>query len=158
MFSDALTLTAASSDDAMVSAFEFHGTLTIVGVSEGTATITVTAQDPDGNRVSDAFDVSVVAALQPQVPTTPTFTPTPTPALTPIPTSTPTPEPIPTPTPSLTATPTPESTLSGAAARYDANGDGAIDSSEYQQAIRDYAAEKITYEEMLEVTLATFGG
>ena len=30
--------------------------LTVSGVAEGTATITVTAQDTDGNRVSDAFD------------------------------------------------------------------------------------------------------
>ena len=56
---DALTLSAASSDEAIVSAFEFGGTLTIVGVSAGSATITVTAQDSDGNTVSDTFDVSV---------------------------------------------------------------------------------------------------
>ena len=63
---DSLTLSAASSDDATVSAFEFHGTLTIVAVSDGTATITVTAQDADGNTVSDAFDVSVAAQQQQQ--------------------------------------------------------------------------------------------
>ena len=34
--------------------------LTLAGVAEGTATITVTAQDSDGNQVSDAFDVAVV--------------------------------------------------------------------------------------------------
>ena len=34
----------------------------MIGVAEGTATITVTAQDSDGNRVSDAFDVTVPAA------------------------------------------------------------------------------------------------
>ena len=66
---DALTLSAASSDDAIVSAFEFGGTLTIVGVSAGSATITVTAQDADGNTVSDAFDVSVGAAEQQDGPT-----------------------------------------------------------------------------------------
>ncbi len=57
---DSLTYSAASSDDAVADAFLFHGTLTVVGISEGSGTITVTAQDADGNRVSDAFDVSVV--------------------------------------------------------------------------------------------------
>ncbi len=65
---DALTITAASSDDAKatvtVSADQF--TLTVAGVAEGTATITVTAEDADGNRVSDAFDVSVVKTEEPQ--------------------------------------------------------------------------------------------
>ncbi len=51
-------------------AYEFHGTLTIVGVSAGSATITVTAQDSDGNRVSDTFDVTVTAP-QPQALTPP---------------------------------------------------------------------------------------
>ena len=61
---DSLTLSATSSDEAIVSAFEFGGTLTIVGVSAGAATITVTAQDADGNTVSDAFDVTVTAPQQ----------------------------------------------------------------------------------------------
>ena len=141
---DALTFTTVSSDDAVVSAFAFRNTLTIAALAEGTVTVTVTvtAQDTDGNRVGDAFDVSVVATSQP-----PTPTPTPTPE------STPTPEPTPTPTPEPE-----QSTLTGAAARYDVNGDGAIDASEYQQAVRDYAAGKITHAEMLEVTLAAFGG
>ncbi len=34
--------------------------LTIFSLAEGTATITVTAQDPDGNKVSDEFEVTVV--------------------------------------------------------------------------------------------------
>ena len=129
---DSLTITAASSDDAVVSAFVFRDTLTITALAEGTATITVTAQDTDGNRVSDALDVSVSRVTDP--------------------TPTPTPEPTPTPQPPA------DSSLTGAAARYDANGDGKIDMSEYQQAVRDYADGKITYEEMLEVTLAAFGG
>ena len=57
---DSLTITAASSDDALVSAFVFRNTLTIVALAEGTETITVTAQDSDGNSVSDTFEVSVV--------------------------------------------------------------------------------------------------
>ncbi len=57
---DSLTYSATSSDDAVVDAFLFHGTLTVVGVAEGSGTITVTAEDADGNRVSDEFDVAVV--------------------------------------------------------------------------------------------------
>ncbi len=57
---DSLTFSAASSDDAVVDAFLFHGTLTVAGVSEGSGTITVTAEDADGNRISDEFEVSVV--------------------------------------------------------------------------------------------------
>ncbi|MCY4475101.1 MAG: fibronectin type III domain-containing protein, partial [Chloroflexi bacterium] len=40
--------------------------LTVTGVAEGTATITVTAQDADGNTVSDPFDVTVNAPAQPE--------------------------------------------------------------------------------------------
>ena len=43
-----------------------------------------------------------------------------------------------------------------AVARYEANNDGEIDASEYQQALHDYPEGKITYAEVLEVTLATF--
>ena len=75
-------------------------------VAEGTATITVTAEDSGGDRVSDAFDVTVAA---------------------------------------------PQSTLSGSAAPYDANGDGAIDGSEYQQVKNDWLSGKINYDEFLEV-------
>ena len=108
---DALTITAASSDDAKatLTVAADQSSLTVAGVSQGTATITVTARDSDGNRTSDAFDVSVSW---------------------------------------------PDSPLSGAAGRYDANGDGKIDSSEYRQAVRDYNDEKITYAEMLEVIRA----
>ena len=129
---DSLTIRAVSANDAVatVTVAADQSKLTMAGVSEGTATITVTAQDTDGNRVSDAFDVSVSRATDP----TPTPTPTPTPE------------------------PPADSSLTGAAARYDANGDGKIDMSEYRQAVNDYADGKITYEEMLEVTLAAFGG
>ena len=72
---DALTITAASSDEtkATVTVAADQSKLTVAGVAEGTATITVTAQDSDGNRVNDAFDVSVVAP-PPQV--TPNQAPT----------------------------------------------------------------------------------
>ena len=59
---DALTFTAESSDDELVSAFVFHGTLTIVAVAEGSATITAMAEDIDGNSVSDSFVISVSEA------------------------------------------------------------------------------------------------
>ena len=65
---DSLTVTAASNNDAVatVSVASDGSTLTVTGVAEGTATITVTARDADGNRVSDAFDVSVAAQQQQQ--------------------------------------------------------------------------------------------
>ena len=135
---DSLTITAVSDDEAIatVSVPSGGSALTLTGVSEGTATITVTAQDSDGNRVSDGFDVSVSRVPEPD----------------PAPTPTPTPEPTPTPTP--TPEPEPEPETSDIVARYDANGDGKIDLSELQQAFRDYAVGKITYEEMLEVSNA----
>jgi len=72
VFSDAdgddLTISAATSDRAIVNiSVALDGTtlsataVTVIGVAEGTATITVTAQDSDGNRVSDTFDVTVPA-------------------------------------------------------------------------------------------------
>ena len=63
---DALTISAASSDDAKatVSVAADQSKLTVAGVAEGTASITVTAQDSDGNRVSDTFDVAVTEAPQ----------------------------------------------------------------------------------------------
>ncbi len=56
---DSLTLSAASSDEDVVNAALFDDALTVFGMEEGTATITVTAQDADGNTVSDSFDVTV---------------------------------------------------------------------------------------------------
>ena len=66
VFSDAdgdiLTVTASSSNNAKatVTVAADQSALTVSGAAEGTATITVTAQDTDGNRVSDTFEVSVV--------------------------------------------------------------------------------------------------
>ncbi len=62
---DALTYSTDTSDSAVANAFPFQGTLTIVGLSDGSATITVTAQDADGNTVSDTFDVKVVGPPTP---------------------------------------------------------------------------------------------
>ena len=63
---DTLTVTAASSDDEVVYAFVFEGELSVLAAAEGTARITVTAEDADGNSVSDAFDVAVTAPQQQQ--------------------------------------------------------------------------------------------
>ena len=67
---DALTVTASSSDNTKVtvSVASDGSALTVSGVAEGAATITVTARDVDGNRVQNAFDVTVTAPLQPQLP------------------------------------------------------------------------------------------
>ena len=102
---DTLTITAASSDKtkATVSVEDDGSRLTVSGVAEGMATITVMARDTDGNTVSDTFDVSVVIDI---------------------------------------------------VTRYDANGDGRIDYSEWMQAKQDFSDKKITYSEMIEVYLA----
>ena len=62
---DALTFAATSSDTDVANPLEFHGTLTVIGGSAGSATVTVTAQDSDGNQASDEFNVTVVAAPPP---------------------------------------------------------------------------------------------
>ena len=58
---DALTINAESNDHAIatVSVAADGSRLTVAGVAEGTTTITVTAQDADGNTVSDSFEVTV---------------------------------------------------------------------------------------------------
>ncbi|MCY4516681.1 MAG: fibronectin type III domain-containing protein, partial [Acidimicrobiaceae bacterium] len=68
---DTLTVSVTTSDRATadISAALDPTTLsatavTVIGVAEGTATITLTAQDPDGNQVSDTFDVTVPAARE----------------------------------------------------------------------------------------------
>ena len=66
---DTLTITAVSSDEAKatVSVSPDFSKLTVTGVAEGPATITVTAQDADGNRVNEEFDVSAVELPGPVV-------------------------------------------------------------------------------------------
>ena len=71
---DTVTVTEASSSDTSIAAVSvaIDGSttaitaVTVFANSEGTATITVTAKDSDGNTVSDAFDVTVPAAEQQQ--------------------------------------------------------------------------------------------
>ncbi len=78
---------------------------------------------------------------------------TPAPPDRPTPAPTPTPVP-PTATPTHTPTPMPDTETPDIVARYDANGDGAIDESERRQAGSDYTDGKITYAELLEVLRA----
>ena len=61
---DTLTISTASSDDgkATASVTADGSKVAVAGVAAGEVTVTVTARDTDGNRVSAAFDVSVVAA------------------------------------------------------------------------------------------------
>ena len=63
---DALTISAASSDEgkAAASVTADGSKVAVAGVAAGEVTVTVTARDTDGNRVSAAFDVSVVAAVE----------------------------------------------------------------------------------------------
>ncbi len=63
---DSLTITARSSSNVRARALVAadYSSLTVAGVTAGTATITVTAQDSDGNQVSDAFDVEVVRSAE----------------------------------------------------------------------------------------------
>ena len=62
---DALTFTADPSDSTVAEAFLFQGTLTVFAVGDGSATVTVTAEDSDGNTVSDTFAVKVVGPPTP---------------------------------------------------------------------------------------------
>ena len=69
---DAVTVTGATSSDtdkvgitvALDPTTSAVTGLTVIAKAEGTATITVAAQDSDGNTVSDAFDVTVNAPPQ----------------------------------------------------------------------------------------------
>ena len=69
---DALSITAGSFDDdvATVEVASGGSSLTVTGVSAGDTTITVIAQDTDGNQAADSFDVSVTAS-QPKLLTPP---------------------------------------------------------------------------------------
>ena len=65
---DALSITASSDDEtvATVTTATDGSSLAVTGVSAGKATITVTAQDTDGNRVSK--DIGVGVSLEPPPP------------------------------------------------------------------------------------------
>ena len=148
---DALTITASSDYETVATATvsSDHSTLTLAADSSGVATITVVAQDPDGNRATLSFDVEVTdqQPVEQQPPAQQSESQQQE--------DTPTSEPETTPTPEPEAeTGTQESGASDAVARYDTNGDGTIDLSEYSQAANDYFDGKITHSEMEEVALA----
>ncbi|WP_420635815.1 Ig-like domain-containing protein [Candidatus Palauibacter sp.] len=56
---DALTYTAVSSDEAVASVTVSGRSVTVEGVSRGTARITVTARDPEGLEAQQSFTVTV---------------------------------------------------------------------------------------------------
>ncbi len=58
---DTLTYTASSTDEDIAAAYIFFGDLLLIAVKPGKVTVTLTAEDADGNQVSDAFDVTVTA-------------------------------------------------------------------------------------------------
>ena len=126
--SDSLTITAASSDDAKATATVASdgSKLTVEGVAEGTATITVTAQDADGNRVSDTFDVAVTAPPPQEPPPQEPQQQQQPPQQEPPPPAEDEPEPA------------------DVIAQYDTNGDGSIDVKEYVSALRAYAQGQLT--------------
>jgi len=164
---DALTITASSdyTNVATVSVASDYSSLTLTGVSSGAAVITVVAQDTDGNQASQTFNVEVTdtdADPQPQQPQTVTVVqqPTAVPAKDTQDTETEqaqeagtqeTPEQE----TETQETETEETDTFDAFARYDTNGDGSIDKSEFNQAADDYFQKKIiTYSEFVEVYLA----
>ena len=149
---DALTITASSDYEtvATVTVSSDHSTLTVAGVSSGDATITVAAQDPDGAQSTTTFKVEVTDS-QPQPEPMEQQPPAQQETQKQETTSTSQPETTPEPE-SETETQEPET--SDAVARYDANGDGSIDLSEYSRAANDYIDGKITYSEMVEIATA----
>lgn len=61
-YGDALFVSVSSDDEtvAAVEAASDGSSLTLTGIGAWAATITVTAEDADGNRVTDTLDISVV--------------------------------------------------------------------------------------------------
>jgi hypothetical protein len=59
---DTLTYSVASTDEDTAAAYVLLTDLYLLTVKPGKVTITLTAQDSDGNKVSDAFDVTVTPA------------------------------------------------------------------------------------------------
>lgn len=64
---DALTYTASSSDDAVAGVTIDAETVTITGVAEGMATLTVTASDPDGLSADQKAEINVVPNQSPGI-------------------------------------------------------------------------------------------
>ena len=64
---DTLTYTASSSDDAVAGVAIDGETVTITGVAEGTANLTVTAADPDGLSATQEAEIAVVPNQSPGI-------------------------------------------------------------------------------------------
>lgn len=64
---DALTYSADSSDQAVATVVVTGNQLSVTPVADGTATVTVTAQDPAGRTVSTTFTVTVASNQSPAV-------------------------------------------------------------------------------------------
>ena len=60
---DTLTYSAMSSDDMIATASVDGSMVSIMGMAEGMATITVTAMDPDGETAMQTIDVTVMEAM-----------------------------------------------------------------------------------------------
>ena len=102
--------------------------LTFVGRSVGTMRITLTVADPDGNQITDVFDVTVVTP-RPQQQQQQSGTPN---------------------------TDTNPSSFSPLVAGYDTNSDGILDKYEYRVALRDFSARKITMAQIQEIRAAYY--
>ena len=133
---DRLTITALSSNPAVatVSVAADYSSLTLRGVSEGTATITVTADDGRGGRASQTFTVMVEAASTSQ------------------------PEPEPTEEQSeVGASDSEPEEEQDVLVRFDANGDGVISGSEYRSALA-YLGNGVTVADLMRLRQAWIDG
>lgn len=63
---DELTITTVSFNSGVATMWVDGSILTVMAMGEGTATITVTAEDPDGSRISDEFEVTERPSVQEQ--------------------------------------------------------------------------------------------
>ena len=136
---DGLSITTGSNDENVATATMSSdgASLTVTGVAAGTAMVTVTAEDSDGNRAATNFDVTVTAS-QPAPLESPQNQP---------------PQNQEQSEPDSSSTPGSEA-ADDIVASYDTNGDGKIDRAEMAVAINDYIAGKITYAQVVEVNKA----
>ncbi len=125
---DTLTITANSLNDAVATATVNGQHLTVSAVQAGQSTITVTAADERGGSVTDAFSVTVEADAAPQ----------------PEQADTPAPEPESEQTQQQESGSAPDSDLPAIVQEYDKDGSGKIERDEWELAMADYVALKLT--------------